>query len=109
MVEMSQGRPIPRKTLTAFDPVTLPTAMSAYSDCYAASNEAKVSGSDVPSATKVMAVTDSLMPIAHPKTVATSDTMRTTKPITARAMQKAAQPPKNRRGGTTEKMSFHGI
>ena len=47
------------KTLTELDPVTLPIAESAYYDCLAAVILAKVSGNEVPIATKVMAVTDS--------------------------------------------------
>jgi len=38
------------------DPVTLPTAASAYGDDLAAVMEAKVSGSEVPTATSVIAV-----------------------------------------------------
>lgn len=58
---MTQGRPHPKNTLTAFDPVMLPTAESAFSDYLAAVILANVSGKEVPNATKVMAVTDSLM------------------------------------------------
>jgi len=57
----AQGRPHPRKTLTAFDPLMLPTAASALADYLAAVILAKVSGRDVPRATRVMAATDSLM------------------------------------------------
>lgn len=53
---MSQGSPKPKNTLTELLPVTLPTALSAYFSCTAADLEANVSGSDVPSATNVIAV-----------------------------------------------------
>ena len=59
---MVQGNPRPKKTLTELDPVTLPIELSAvFSDC-AACLDAKRSGSDVPNATKVIAVTLSLSP-----------------------------------------------
>jgi len=46
-------------TLTELEPVTLVTAASADLEAKAACRLAKVSGNDVPSATKVMAVTES--------------------------------------------------
>ena len=63
---MIHGRPSPKKTLTQFDPVTFPIQESAYSDCWAAAILAKVSGSDVPRATIVMAVTESGIPSLQP-------------------------------------------
>ena len=72
---MAHGNPHPKKTLTALDPLMLPTAASALSDCLAAVILAKVSGKEVPSATKVIAATDSLIPRQQPSTVATSPTM----------------------------------
>eukprot|EP00960_Hanusia_phi_P036899 752592-Hanusia_phi.AAC.2 len=54
----SQGMPRPRKTLTQLLPVMLPRALSAVSSILMAIIEAKVSGTDVPSATTVIAVTD---------------------------------------------------
>ena len=54
---ITHGSPRPRNTFTEFDPVTLPTAESAYSDDYAAVILAKVSGREVPIATIVIAVT----------------------------------------------------
>eukprot|EP00961_Rhodomonas_salina_P008310 113095-Rhodomonas_salina.2 len=48
-----------RKTLTELEPVTLPTALSAESSERIAKTEANVSGSEVPSATIVKAVTES--------------------------------------------------
>ena len=59
--EITQGRPSPTNTLTELDPVTFPIAESANSDCLAAVILAKVSGRDVPTATKVMAVTASFL------------------------------------------------
>lgn len=52
---MSHGNPRPRNTLTELLPVTFPMALSAYFSCTAAVLEAKVSGREVPRATKVMA------------------------------------------------------
>lgn len=56
-------------------------AESAYSEVLAAVIDANVSGRDVPKATIVMAVTDSLSPISHPKTVASSAMMNVTPPM----------------------------
>jgi len=61
--------------LTEFDPVTLPIAASAVLDYLAAVILAKVSGRDVPKATRVLAATDSLIPHTHPKSVANSPTI----------------------------------
>lgn len=105
---MSQGRPIPRNTLTALDPVTFPTAASAYLELTAAALLANVSGREVPSATKVMAVTEILRPTAHPSRVAISPTKKVTTPIKLRATMKAAQPPQMWRGGISAKMTLHG-
>jgi len=49
---------MPKKTFTALDPVTFPTAASAYLEFWAAALLAKVSGREVPRATSVMALTD---------------------------------------------------
>lgn len=75
--------------MTELEPVMFPIAESASDDSLAAVIEAKVSGREVPKATKVMAVTDSLMPREQPRIVATSPTMAVTKPIQERAMKKA--------------------
>tara|TARA_B110000285_G_C15127395_1_gene621176 strand:+ start:127 stop:501 length:375 start_codon:yes stop_codon:yes gene_type:complete len=53
---MTQGSPRPKNTFTELEPVTLPTAESAYWDDLAAVILAKVSGREVPMATIVMAV-----------------------------------------------------
>ena len=58
----SHGRPRPRKTFTLLEPVMLPMEASAYGSCLAAVIEANVSGKDVPSATRVIAVVDKLSP-----------------------------------------------
>jgi len=71
MHAISQGKPIPRKTLTELEPVTLPIAESALLEDLAAVIEAKVSGSEVPIATIVIPVTDGLKSITQPRTVAT--------------------------------------
>jgi len=79
--------------LTELDPVTFPTALSAYFSALAAAIDANVSGKEVPSATKVIAVIDGLIPSTHPKRVAISETRAVTIPITPRAQQKQAHPP----------------
>lgn len=53
---MTHGSPSPKNTFTEFEPVTFPTAESAYFDVRAAVMLAKVSGREVPIATIVMAV-----------------------------------------------------
>ena len=64
---MTHGRPRPKKIFTEFEPVTLPTAESAYSEPWAAVTEAKVSGTEVPKATRVMAVIAGGILSTHPK------------------------------------------
>ena len=68
--------------------MTLPTAESALSDYFAAVILANVSGSDVPSATKVIAVIESGKPIMHPNCPATSPTINVITPIKVKAIQK---------------------
>jgi len=65
-LEITQGRPSPRNTLTELDPVTFPTASSAYLSYLAAMLDAKVSGIEVPIATNVMAVMGGGKPNIHP-------------------------------------------
>lgn len=84
---MTQGSPRPTKTLTELEPVTFPIAASAYSEFLAALILAKVSGSDVPIATNVIAVTDSFIPMTHPRAFATSATIAVIKPINNKATQ----------------------
>ena len=91
-VAITHGSPSPRKTLTELDPVTFPIASSAVSEFLAAVIDAKVSGKEVPRATKVMAVIDYFRPITHPKTVAISPTTAVTIPIIARAIKKQPFP-----------------
>lgn len=95
--------------MTEFEPVTLPTAESAYSEPYAAVTEAKVSGTDVPRATNVIAVTAGGILKTHPKSSATSPTIAVIPPTIARAMKKAGQPPPAFTGGIIEKKSFQVI
>jgi len=90
---MTHGRPSPKKTLTEFEPVTFPTAASAYLSAVAAAIEAKVSGREVPRATNVIAVIDGLIPRMHPNKLANSPTTAVTIPINPRAVQKHAHPP----------------
>lgn len=104
--EISHGRPRPTKTFTEFEPVTLPIAESAVSEVLAAVILAKVSGSDVPTATSVIAVTASARPSVHPSTVATSATTAVMVPIKARATRKAGMPPQVSTGGMNAKSTF---
>ena len=106
---MSQGSPRPRNTLTEFEPVTLPTAESAYSDDFAAVILAKVSGKDVPRATIVMAVTASGSPMTQPNKEATSPTIAVTIPMKAKATPKAGYPPPHLTGGTQANSTFQLI
>merc|ERR1719409_194631 len=103
---MSQGRPRPRNTLTELEPVTLPTELSAVSSCVAALLEAKVSGREVPRATKVMAVMASGRVSRQPKMLAMSATKAVSTPMYARATKKVTQPPCQLVGGTVAKMTF---
>ena len=102
----NQGRPRPRKTLTEFDPVTFPIAESALVDSCAAYLEANVSGSEVPNATKVIAVTAGLSPSTHPNNDAYSPTTITIRPIMKSDIPKAAHPPQILAGGTKPKKTF---
>jgi len=101
-----QGKPSPRKTLTELEPVMFPMAESASGDERAAVMDAKVSGSDVPKATRVIPVTDGLRLITHPRTVATWPTIVVTTPISASETMKAAQPPQIGLGGTVAPKTF---
>jgi hypothetical protein len=105
---MSHGMPSPRNTFTALDPVTLPTAASALSSPRAAALEAKVSGREVPRATKVMAVMLSARPMEHPKSAARSPMNPVTRPMNVRAVTKHGQPPPQDAGGMAAKKSFQG-
>ena len=107
--DINQGRPRPTKTLTELEPVTLPMAVSAFSDCLAAVILAKVSGRDVPMATKVMAVTAGWRPTVQPRTVATSATIAVMDPIKVRAMMNAGRPPPHSTGGMKAKRTFQPI
>jgi len=71
--------------------------------------DAKVSGIDVPIATKVIEVIAGLSPATHPRTVATLPTIAVINPVHARAIQKAGYPPHIFTGGIVENRSFHGI
>lgn len=79
--------------MTELDPVTFPTALSAYFSALAAAIEAKVSGSEVPRATNVMAVIEVSMFRTHPKRFANSPTTAVTIPMTTSATKKQAHPP----------------
>ena len=108
------AKPIPKKTFTAFEPVTLPTELSAYLSFIAATLLANVSsflnewmiishynqknfcikpGKDVPKATNEIAVTLSLRPIVQPKWDARSPITAVKTPIIKMETTKHAQPP----------------
>lgn len=70
----------------------LPIAESAVSEFLAAVILAKVSGREVPRATRVMAVIESSMPSSQPRRVANYSTMAVQMPMKARATMKAALP-----------------
>lgn len=106
MDEMSHGNPRPTKTFTEFEPVTLPMAESAYSDCLAAVILANVSGREVPTATRVIAVTASSRPRVHPSTVATSATTAVMTPIKVSATPNAGHPLPHSTGGMKAKRTF---
>jgi hypothetical protein len=89
----AHGRPSPKNTFTELDPVIFPIASSAYFSPAAADIDAKVSGKEVPKATKVMAVTDGLIPSTHPKTVAKFSTIAVVIPINPRDIIKQGNPP----------------
>jgi len=93
MVAITHGSPSPRNTLTELEPVTFPTAESAKGSAVAAAMEAKVSGSEVPRATKVMAVIDGSTLRTQPNKLANSPTTAVTIPIIPRAQMKQAHPP----------------
>ena len=79
----------------------LPTAASAFSSCSVARREAKVSGSDVPSATRVSAVTKSPSPTIQPKSEAISPTTAVHRPTNPSETTNAGQPINHVSGGTS--------
>jgi len=103
---ITHGSPRPKNTLTELEPVTLPTAASAYSLDLAAVMLAKVSGREVPMATMVIAVICGYRPTTHPIASATSPTTPVIIPINDSAMMKAGFPPPHLIGGTIAKKSF---
>mmetsp|Transcript_18943 Transcript_18943/g.48275 ORF Transcript_18943/g.48275 Transcript_18943/m.48275 type:complete len:234 (+) Transcript_18943:231-932(+) len=106
MEAMSQGMPSPRKTFTALEPVTLPTAASANSSLRIASLLANVSGREVPTATKVMAVIASPRPITQPKSEEISPTTAVQAPMKQMETKKAGQPLAQLTGGTSANCNF---
>lgn len=91
-VATTHGRPSPRKTFTEFEPVTLPTAASAYFSYWAAVILANVSGKEVPKATNVIAVIGGSTVSTHPNKVATYSTTAVTIPIIRREVKKHGHP-----------------
>mmetsp|Transcript_24946 Transcript_24946/g.63528 ORF Transcript_24946/g.63528 Transcript_24946/m.63528 type:complete len:224 (+) Transcript_24946:374-1045(+) len=100
--------PRPRKTLTELEPVTLPMAASAESSPSAALLEAKVSGSEVPRATSVIATTDGLSPSVQPSKLARSPMTAVRPPMRTMAHTKHSLPPQKEVGGTKATSSFQG-
>jgi len=103
---ITQGRPRPRNTFTELEPVMLPIAESADSEFLAADMEAKVSGREVPRATRVIAVIESSMFISQPSRVANYSTIAVQSPINRRATKKAAFPLNMLGGGTQANATF---
>ena len=72
----------------------------------AASLDAKVSGIDVPKATRVMAVTDFFNPTTHPNIPARSPTMAVYIPMKIKLTTKLAHPPQYAAGGISAMIPF---
>jgi len=87
----------------------LAIAASALAEFLAAFILAKVSGREVPRATRVIEVTDSSIPRTHPRTVANSPTTKVTTPIYTRDTKKEADPFQTAAGGIVAKNTFHPI
>jgi hypothetical protein len=104
---MHQGSPSPRKTLTELEPVMLPIELSAVGSWSAAMREASVSGSDVPSATRLMAATDGGMPMQHERTVVVSSRKKVMMPIRAIESTKHGYPIHSPAGGRSAPSTFH--
>jgi len=100
------GKPRPRKTFTLLLPVTLPMEASAFESPLAAAIEAKVSGSEVPRATKVMAVMEGGHSITQPKKAARSPIKAVTPQMKMSATMKHTQPPAKSVGGTHAKSTL---
>lgn len=105
----THGIPSPKNTFTELDPVTLPIAGSAQVESLAAFMDARVSGSDVPIPTIVIAVTEDLSPMTHPNKFANSPTIAVMIPIKESATKKANHPPHFYFGGIKENKAFHTI
>ena len=107
MEAIIQGSPNPRNTLTELLPVTFPTELSAVFSLTAAVLLAKVSGREVPRATKVMAVTGSSRPMRQPKMEARSPMRAVRTAMKPRATTKVIQPRELRKlgGGTMAKIT----
>mmetsp|Transcript_27111 Transcript_27111/g.67163 ORF Transcript_27111/g.67163 Transcript_27111/m.67163 type:complete len:272 (+) Transcript_27111:488-1303(+) len=103
-----QGRPRPSSTFTALEPVTFTIDASAVSSITAADFDAKVSGSDVPIATRVIAVMESGRPRQQPKMDATSPMIAVTKPMKRSDTAKLSLPSQMRTGGTKVNASLNG-
>lgn len=86
----------------------LPMALSAYFSLMAAARLANKSGKDVPSATKVMAVTVSSSPTKQPKMEAKSPMKAVRIPITAKDTKNVNQPPQILTGGTIANNIYRG-
>jgi hypothetical protein len=105
---MAHAKPSPRKTLTELEPVTLVIAASAVGSCCVANLEAKVSGKEVPNATKVMAVTSFRRPTMQPKRLARSEINAVVMPTHASAYTKVPHPLNAEVGGARQLKNDHG-
>ena len=103
---ITHGRPRPKNTFTELEPVTFPTAESAYGDDLAAVTLAKVSGRDVPMATIVIAVIYGSKDKTHPSNSAISPTIPVIIPIIVSAIMKAYFPSPHLIGGIIAKSNF---
>ena len=101
-----QGSPSPKNTLTLLLPVTFPIAASAVLSYTAAILEAKVSGTEVPRATKVRPVTASFSPMQHPNIKAKSATTAVSSPMNIKETTKATLPLSQLGGGITARNTF---
>merc|ERR1740138_589979 len=105
---MVQGRPRPRKTFTELLPVTFPMLLSANGSWIAAVFDAKVSGREVPRATKVIAQSSALKDMAQPRRLARSLMKAVQMPIMTSAQKKVATPFWKSVGGTRANSTFQG-
>lgn len=101
--------PRPKNTLTAFEAVMFPIAASANLEFFAANFVAKLSGTESPIETTVIAKVFVLIPKAHPNNMAVSPMRDARAAMNKRPTKKASHPFQYRRGGTIAKQTFQGM